>query len=44
LQRLRYGNAERLGGLEIDDQFDFRSLHDRKIGRLLALKNLPTRP
>jgi hypothetical protein len=23
LQRLRYGNAERLCGLEIDDQFDF---------------------
>ena len=41
LQRLRHGNAERLGGLEIDDQFDFRGLHDREIGRLLALKNFP---
>src|ERR1700732_1783140 len=31
--------AERLGGLEIDDQFEFRGLLDRQIGRLLALEN-----
>jgi len=24
LYRLRHGNAERLGGPEVDDQFDFR--------------------
>src|SRR4029450_1672661 len=29
LHRLRHGNAERLGGLEVDDQFDFRCLLDR---------------
>jgi hypothetical protein len=31
--------AEDLGGLEVDDQFDLRGLLHRKIGRLLALKD-----
>ena len=30
--------AERLGGLEVDDQLDLRGLLDRQIGRLLALE------
>ena len=38
-QRERHGEAERLGGLEVDDQLDFRGLLDRQIGRLLALEN-----
>jgi hypothetical protein len=35
-KRLRHGEAERLGGLEIDDQLECGRLLDRKIGRLLA--------
>src|SRR5262245_10399366 len=31
--------AERLGGLEIDDQLNFGGLLDRQVGRLLALEN-----
>ena len=31
--------AERLGGLEVDDQLDFRGLLDRQIGGLLAFEN-----
>jgi hypothetical protein len=31
--------AKRLGGLEIDDQLDFRRLHDRQVSGLLALEN-----
>src|SRR3974377_238154 len=31
--------AERLGGLEIDDEFDFRGLLHRKLGRLIALED-----
>ena len=31
--------AERLGGLEIDDQLDFRGLLDRQVGGLFALQN-----
>ena len=38
-QRERDGEAERLGGLEVDDQLDFRGLLDRQVGRLLALEN-----
>ena len=34
----REGDAERLGGLEIDDQLDFRTLLDRQVGRLLAIQ------
>src|SRR5215813_13399007 len=37
----RNGNAERLGGLEVDDQLDFRGLHDREVSRLLAFENAP---
>jgi hypothetical protein len=33
----RHDDPERLGGLEVDDQFDFRRLLDRQISRLLAL-------
>ena len=36
LQRLRHGNAKRLGGLEIDDQLDFRQLLDWQVCWLLA--------
>ena len=35
----RDGRAERLGGLEVDDQLDFRGLLDRQVGRLFALEN-----
>jgi hypothetical protein len=38
-QRQRHCDAERLGGLEIDDQLDFRSQLNRQVGGLLALKN-----
>src|SRR5262245_6001417 len=32
---------ERPGGLEVDDQLDFRGLHDREVSRLLAFENAP---
>jgi hypothetical protein len=38
-QRQRNGKAERLGGLEVDDQLDFRRLHNRQVSRLFALEN-----
>ena len=38
-QRVRDGDAERLGGLQVDDHLDFSGLLDRQIGRLLALEN-----
>ena len=38
-QRDREGEAERLGGLHVDDQFDFRDLLDRQVGRLVAFEN-----
>jgi hypothetical protein len=38
-QRFRDGEAERLGGLEIDDQFEFRGLLDREIARLLRMRS-----
>jgi hypothetical protein len=38
-QRERDGQAERLGGLEVDDQLDFRGLLHRQIGWLLALED-----
>src|SRR6266568_7386538 len=38
-QRQRHGDTERLGGLEIDDQLDFRCPLDRQFGGLLALEN-----
>jgi hypothetical protein len=34
-QRFRDGEAERLGGLEVDDKFEFGRLYDRKVGRVL---------
>jgi hypothetical protein len=40
-QRLRDGKAERLGGLEIDDEINFRNLLDRQIGRFFAFENAP---
>ena len=36
----RHVEAERLGGLEIDDRFEFRRPFDRQVGRLGALQNL----
>ena len=33
--------CECLGGLEVDDELDFYSLLDGKIGRLLAFENAP---
>jgi hypothetical protein len=36
-QRQRHGDAERLRGLEIDDQLDLSGLLDRQVGRLRAL-------
>src|SRR6266436_1709524 len=38
--RWRHGEAERLGGLEIDDQLECRRLLDRQIGGLGALEDL----
>ena len=38
-QGVRNGNAERLGGVEVDDQFEFCRLHDRQFGRFFALEN-----
>ena len=35
----RDGQAKRLGGLEVDHQFEFRGLLDRQVGRLLAFEN-----
>src|SRR5262245_16512122 len=41
-QRKRDSDAERLGGLETEDQLDFRGkLHDRDVSRLLAFENAP---
>jgi hypothetical protein len=37
--RLRHSNAERLGGLEIDDELDLGGLLDWQIRWLLALEN-----
>jgi hypothetical protein len=33
-QRNREGEAERLGGFEVEDQLDFHCLLDRQVGRL----------
>src|SRR5215813_13051685 len=35
----RHVDTERLCGLEVDNQFDFRGLLDRQVGRLFALQN-----
>src|SRR6516225_11730137 len=41
-QRFRDGDAERLGGLEVDDEFDFRDLLHGEVGRLVAFQNAPS--
>jgi hypothetical protein len=33
------GQAQRLGGLEVDDQLELCRLHDRQVSGLLALQN-----
>src|SRR2546430_2069788 len=38
-QRQRDGDAERLGGFEVDDHLDFRDLLHRQLGGLVALEN-----
>src|SRR5437667_3662608 len=40
-QRKWDGETERLCGLEVYNQLDLRRLHDRQVGRLLALKYFP---
>jgi hypothetical protein len=35
----RQGAVKYPGGLQVNDEFEFRRLHDRQIGRLLALEN-----
>jgi hypothetical protein len=37
---LRHGEAERLGGLEVDSQFEFGRLLNREISRLGAVEDL----
>jgi hypothetical protein len=41
-QRQRRGDAERLGGLEVDDQLDLRDLLDRKSAGFSPLRMRPT--
>jgi hypothetical protein len=41
-QFVRNSQAERLGGLEVDDELESGGLHDRKVERLLALEDAPT--
>ena len=38
--RLRYREPERLGGREVDDQFDLYHLVDREIGRFDTFEDL----
>jgi hypothetical protein len=37
----RDGDAERLGGLEVQEQFNFGGLLHRQVGRILALEDAP---
>jgi hypothetical protein len=39
LHRLRHGNAERLRGLEVEEQLDSACLLHRQVGGFLALEN-----
>ena len=41
-QRFRDGDAERLGGREIDDELELGRLHDRQVGGLGAFENAPS--
>jgi hypothetical protein len=38
-QRRRHGEAERVDGLEVDDECKIGCLHDRQIHRLLAVEH-----
>ena len=38
-QRGREREPDRLGGLEVDDQLDFRGLLDRQVGGLVAFED-----
>ena len=38
-QRERHSETERLGGLQIDDQFDFHGLVDSQVGWPFALED-----
>src|SRR5262245_63631870 len=38
-QPVRHVKAERLGGLEVEHELEFGGLHDRQVGRPLALEN-----
>src|SRR5438132_12018284 len=40
-ERSRHSEAERVGGLEIDDQLEFARLLDRQISRLGTLQDSP---
>jgi len=37
-QSFRDGEAERLGGLEVDDEFEFGRLQDRQVGGLFTFR------
>jgi hypothetical protein len=41
-QRIWHGQTERLGGHEVDHQFEFGWLQNREVGRLVALENAAT--
>ena len=39
---MRDGQAEGLGGLQVDDELELACLHDRQIGWFLAFENAPS--